>query len=219
MQPSQPTDPAIAARDEAFIGFIRDCEAHLLASDDPIVVRDLVAARTKELVSGHGAWTMPDADFLRLQPGAPYSSYQLYLNEAETLSVVIDVFAPGQVAPVHNHHCWGVFACIGGCELERQYAVPADLSRAPEEVRAFRNNPGDVSVADPARNAFHQVECVGDVPTASIHIYGANIKKLVRERWDAAAGKFVSFQSGGDPRRVQARHYLTPEGLRSTVAA
>ena len=209
------TDPAIAAGDSAFIEFVAACEKLVQAPGGPIETRDAVAALTKDLASW---WTMSDPNFRQLQPGAPYSSYQLYLNVAEDLSIVVDIFAPGQIAPIHNHCCWGVFVCLEGEELERRYAVLDDLSGRPIETEAVRNGPGEISVASPARNAFHQVECLGDIPATSLHIYGANIKVLERNRWDEDSGRFVSFQSGADPRRRQARHYLTPAGLGSALA-
>jgi predicted metal-dependent enzyme (double-stranded beta helix superfamily) len=209
MQP----DPAIAGGDQAFIDFVRECSALVAAQADPIAVRDAVAGRAGALALT--GWRMPDPAFRALQPGAPYSSYQLYLDPAHTLSIVLDIFAPGQVAPVHNHCCWGVFVCLEGRELERRYAVPADLQAPPVETEAFENGPGDTSTGDPARNAFHQVECLGEDPAVSLHIYGADIKALQRDRWDPEQGRFVSFRSGADPRRAQVSHYLTAQGLRS----
>ena len=209
------TDPAIAAGDIPFIEFVAACEKLIQATRGPIETRNAVAVLTKDLAS---RWTMLDRNFRQLQPGAPYSSYQLYLNAAENLSIVVDIFAPGQIAPIHNHCCWGVFVCLEGEELERRYTVPDDLSGRPIETEDFRNSPGEITVASPARNPFHQVECLGDVPATSLHIYGANIKALERNRWDEDSGRFVGFQSGTDPRRRQARHYLTPAGLGSALA-
>ncbi|MGZ0187854.1 MAG: hypothetical protein ACKVH0_07595, partial [Alphaproteobacteria bacterium] len=109
------TDPAVAAGDSAFIEFVAACEKLVQAPTGSIETRDAVAALTKDLAS---RWTMSDPNFRKLQPGAPYSSYQLYLNAAEDLSIVVDIFAPGQIAPIHNHCCWGVFVCLEGEELE-----------------------------------------------------------------------------------------------------
>lgn len=204
--------PAVAAGDGAFIEFVAACEKVVKAQDGPIETRDAVAALTKNLAK---KWTMSDPNFRQLQPGAPYSSYQLYINAAEDLSIVLDIFAPGQIAPIHNHCCWGVFVCLEGEELERRYTVSDDLSGRPIETEAVHNKPGEISVAAPARNAFHQVECLGDVPAISLHIYGADIKSIQRNRWDEDSGSFISFQSGGDPSRKQAQDYLTPADLRS----
>jgi predicted metal-dependent enzyme (double-stranded beta helix superfamily) len=203
-------DPALTINDQTFISFVAACEQCVSDSGNSIATRDAVAALAAQLASH---WHMPDPAFRQLQAGAPYSSYQLYLNRQQSLSVILDIFAPGQVAPVHNHCCWGVFVCLEGAELERCYAVAEDLSTPPVQAQVRHNGPGVISVADPARNAFHQVECVGDIPAISLHIYGANLKALQRDRWDEPSASYVSFSSGADPRRQQARHYLTPEGL------
>jgi predicted metal-dependent enzyme (double-stranded beta helix superfamily) len=208
-------DPAVAVQDEAFIEFVAACERCVKDTGNSIATRDAVARLAATLASH---WRMPHAAFRQLQPGAPYSSYQLYLNAQGSLSVILDIFAPGQVAPVHNHRCWGVVACLEGEELERHYAVPDDLSSAPLECGLRRNGPGAVSVADPARHAFHQVECVGDIPAISLHIYGADLKALERERWDEDTAGFVTFTSGADPRRRQQAHYLSPEGLAAATS-
>lgn len=209
------SDPAITIKDSAFIEFTAACEQLIHDLDDGITIRDAVAARAAKLASH---WNMPHTDFRKLQLGAPYSSYQLYLNAQENLSIILDIFAPGQVAPIHNHCTWGVFVCLEGEEMERRYAVPVDLGQAPVETESFRNGPGVASVGDPARNAFHQVECLGDVPAISLHIYGANLKSMDRDRWDASSRRFVTFRSGSDPRRQQASHYLTPAGLATATS-
>lgn len=203
-------DPALQNKDDLFVEFIIACEQKIDELGDTIAARDAIAMLAATLVR---SWNMPDAQFRQLQAGAPYSSYQLYLNKQETLSVILDIFAPGQVAPVHNHCTWGVFVCLEGEELERRYTTSVDLSTAPVETEILNSTPGMVSVAGPARNAFHQVECVGDVPAISLHIYGANLKALDRDRWDKDNECFVTFCSGSDPRRRQSQHYLTPEGL------
>lgn len=209
-------DPAVAIQDYRFIEFVEACEQAVQTISDQVALRDQVAVYAGELAK---VWQMPDAAFRQLQPGAPYSSYQLYLNEQESLSVIMDIFAPGQIAPIHNHCCWGVFVCLEGRELERQYQVPEDLSAPPVQTRVFENEPGQVSVADAARHAFHQVECLGEVPAISLHIYGANLKTLERDRWDQDSGDYVGFVSGSDPARRQDHHYLTPAGFSVALAA
>lgn len=207
-------DPAVAIKDREFVEFVAACEQCVRDTGNSIATRDAIASLAAALAQ---RWKMPDTAFRQLQPGAPYSSYQLYMNHDESLSIIMDIFAPGQVAPVHNHCCWGVFVCLEGAELERRYTVPGDLSAAPLESEVVHNAAGAVSVAAPARNAFHQVECVGDVPAISLHIYGANLKAMERDRWDQDSATYVAFRSGSDPRRRQASHYLTPEGLAAST--
>lgn len=201
-------DPALANGDQTFIDFVRNCENAVKVLGNTIQARDEIASYAAELALH---WKMADPAFRALQSGAPYSSYQLYLNDARTLSIILDIFSPGQVAPIHNHRCWGVFVCLEGQELERRYSVPADLSAPPVQSKVVHNGPRGVSVADAERNSFHQVECVGNVPAVSLHIYGADLKGIRRDRWDAPSESYVEFSSG----RRQEKNYLTEKGLAS----
>ena len=201
-------DPALANDDKAFVEFVRQCENAVQVLGNNIKARDEIALYAAELALH---WKMKDPAFRALQENVPYSSYQLYLNDARTLSIILDIFAPGEVAPIHNHRCWGVFVCLEGQELERRYTVPADLSEPPVQAKVVHNGPRGVSVADAERNSFHQVECVGNVPAVSLHIYGADLKGMRRDRWDAPSESYVEFSSG----RRQDTHYLTEQGLAS----
>jgi len=201
-------DPALANGDQLFIDFVKQCEHAVQMLGNTLQARDAVASYAAELALH---WKMADPAFRALQKGAPYSSYQLYLNDARTLSIILDIFSPGQIAPIHNHRCWGVFVCLEGQELERRYTVPADLSAAPVQSKVVHNGPRGVSVADAERHSFHQVECVGNVPAVSLHIYGADLKGMRRDRWDAPSESYVEFSSG----RRQETNYLTEKGLAS----
>ncbi|MGB7182055.1 MAG: cysteine dioxygenase family protein [Burkholderiaceae bacterium] len=205
-------DPAIAGQDWLFTRFVSRCERAVAQLGNTVSTRDLVATYVSQLARD---WTMPDRVYRELQPGMPYSSYQLYLNPSSGLSVILDIFAPGQLAPIHNHCCWGVFACLEGEELERLYDVPADLSSPPLQITCACNKPGNVSVADADRHAFHQVECVGDEPAISLHVYGADLKRLERDRWDSHSESYVRFCSGSFAAPEQPAHYLTVIGLAS----
>jgi predicted metal-dependent enzyme (double-stranded beta helix superfamily) len=199
-------DPALANDDQLFIEFVRKCEHAVNVLGNTIQARDEIALYAEDLALH---WKMTDPAFRTLQSDVPYSSYQLYLNDARTLSIILDIFSPGQIAPIHNHRCWGVFVCLEGQELERRYTVPEDLSAPPVQSKVVHNGPRGVSVADAERHSFHQVECVGDVPAVSLHIYGADLKGTRRDRWDAPSESYVEFSSG----RRQETNYLTEQGL------
>ena len=182
--------PARDIGDAAFIAFARACVAALEGGGD-------VQAAVAELTAGFApTWSMPDPRFLQLQPDAPYGSYLLYLSPAADLSIVLDVFMAGQAAVVHNHCCWGVFTCLEGTERERLYDAPADLSAPPVETGARLRPPGVVTLAAPPANAFHQVECAAGARSVSLHLYGADIGAIRRQKWDAAAGAYTDFRGG-----------------------
>lgn len=183
--------PAVKAKDTAFIDFASACQAALAEGGD---VQARMAALTADFATH---WRMPDPRFLQLQPDAPYGSYLLYLSPDADLSIVIDVFMAGQAAVTHNHCCWGVFTCLEGTERERLYDAPPDLTSGPVETATRLRPPGVVTLAPPERNAFHQVECAeGSDRSISLHLYGADIGRILRQKWDADAGAYADFRGG-----------------------
>lgn len=151
-----------------------------------------IAALTRAFVQG---WTMPDQRYRTCLPDAPYASYLLYLHPDRSLSIGLDVFLPGQAAAIHNHLTWGVIACLSGCERERRYRVPADLGGPPIDVGSRFNQPGGVISIGSGLLDFHQVECAGAAASESLHIYGMDIGRLHRLRWDRSRGRYVGFAS------------------------
>ncbi|MBP6851430.1 MAG: cysteine dioxygenase family protein [Rhodoferax sp.] len=147
-----------------------------------------VAGALRNLVQA--GWQMPDPRYCAMQADAPYGSWLLYLDPHSQLSVVLDVFGQGQVAAIHNHACWGAFACLAGAERERQYRLEAGV---PVEVGTRLMQPGDVAVVDPPGDAFHQVECASTQASTSLHVYGRDIGRIERQRWDGTG--FIAFRS------------------------
>lgn len=136
-------------------------------------------------------WQMPDPRYCAMQPDAPYGSWLLHLDDTSGLSVVLDVFGPGQIAAIHNHQCWGAFACLVGSERERSYTW---RDGTLVESATHLMQPGDVAVVLPPGEVFHQVECASPQASISLHVYGADIGRLERLRWER--GRTVSFRSG-----------------------
>lgn len=184
------TSPAHEFRDEAFLNFARECQAIV---DEGRYIQDRVAAVTEAFCR---TWRMPDPRYMQLQPDAPYASYLLYLSPQSDLSIVLDIFMSGQAAVVHNHLCWGVFACLEGEELERLYEVPKDFSAPPEEIGSRLRPTGVVTLASPEPNAFHQVECARCDRSVSLHLYGRDIGRIERLMWDANQQKYKTFVGG-----------------------
>ncbi len=186
------SSPAATNGDTAFVNFVTDCDAIVARNDDPLIIREQVAAQLTDFAKD---WRMPDPVYRQLQPNAPYASYLLYLNPAQTLNVVMDIYLPEQAAVTHNHRTWGCFVCLEGAERERLYDVPPDLSAPPAETIVRANPAGIVRLADPERQAFHQVEPAG-VTAISLHVYGADIGRLERDLWDTETKTYRSFRSG-----------------------
>ena len=66
-----------------------------------------------------------------------------------------------------------------GRERETRYrAVETGGRRWLEEVGSVDADPGHVEVIVPSVEDIHAVTAVGDGPTISIHVYGADIERL-----------------------------------------
>lgn len=206
-----PCSPARVAGDARFIAYVQAC-IRAVGKDD---TQARVAELTRSLVQD---WRMPDPRYLQCQPDAPYGSYLLYLSEAADLCIVLDVFMARQAAIAHNHLCWCVFSCLEGVEREDIYQVPDDLSSAPVKTVSRLRKPGEVTLADAAPGAFHQVACAEGERAISLHVYGADIGTLHRQMWDDAAKSFVPFRSGYSNDIVGVPTYLSPQDARAGSA-
>ncbi|WFE76682.1 cysteine dioxygenase family protein [Roseinatronobacter sp. S2] len=200
------SSPAVAAGDTRFINFARACTLAVDHDDTQARVADLTHAFVAD-------WRMPDSRFLQLQKDAPYASYLLYLSEAADLCIVLDVFMTQQAAIAHNHLCWCVFSCLEGVEREYLYKVPDDLSAAPVEILSRLRKPGEVTMADAAPGAFHQVECAQGDMAVSLHIYGADIGRLQRHMWNRTDAEYVQFRSDYSNSVVGLPAYLSTKDV------
>jgi 3-mercaptopropionate dioxygenase len=89
------------------------------------------------------------------------------------------VWLPGQRTPIHDHVSWCVVGVYEGRERETRYrAVEVDGVRCLEPAGSVDARPGHVEVIVPSVEDIHAVTAVGDGPTISIHVYGADIERL-----------------------------------------
>ncbi len=202
--------PAATLEDEAFTTFARRCNGIVGQNLDEPETLEAIRELTEAFVSG---WRIRDPRYLVCVPDSPYASYLLYVNEQATLSIVLDVFMPGQAAVIHNHRCWCAFVCLAGKERERLYEVAPGLAAAPEQIEERICPAGNVRLLVSERHLFHQVECASAKPAVSLHLYGADIGRLDRDLWDAEAGprgEFVTFRSDYSNEVMGLPAYFTP---------
>src|SRR5215211_1744344 len=108
-----------------------------------------------------------------------YRQHLLYVSPERNLSIVALVWLPGQRTPIHDHVSWCVVGVYEGRERETRYrAVEVDGRRHLEEVGSVDAHPGHVEVIVPSEEDIHAVTAVGEGPTISIHVYGADIERL-----------------------------------------
>ena len=151
----------------AFTAFASDAERLL---DDPHAIGTRLGA-----LLAHDGWLAAEH---RLAGIDTYRQHLLHVSPSRRLSVVALVWLPGQRTPIHDHVAWCVVGVYEGRERETRYrAVESAGSRHLEAVGEIDALPGHVEVIVPSSEEdIHAVTAVGEEPTISIHVYGADIE-------------------------------------------
>ena len=112
-------------------------------------------------------------------PGG-YRRHQVVSDEALGFTVVVLLWEPGAVTPIHDHDTWCVFGILeGGLEVT-DYAVAEDDGSSPFVVNEVRREilsaglTGDNLGAD---SEVHRVRNVGTERAISLHVYGDDLTK------------------------------------------
>jgi predicted metal-dependent enzyme (double-stranded beta helix superfamily) len=134
-----------------------------------------IGARLSALLEQDG-WLAPEH---REPDPDHYRQHLLHVSPCRRLSVVALVWLPGQRTPIHDHVSWCIVGVYEGRERETRYrAVEAGGTRWLEPTGTIDALPGHVEVIVPSVEDIHEVTAVGEGPTISIHVYGADIERL-----------------------------------------
>jgi len=158
------------------------------------------AAMLREVPTALMPW-LKDAAWLPPAVIAPhpehYQQYLLYADPKARFSVVSFVWGPGQQTPIHDHCTWGVVGQLHGIEVSTNYARAADGSLTVTGVHTLR--PGEVIGFSPEQGDIHQVRNGSETVSISIHIYGSDIGRAARHKYDPVTGAVETFISGYSP--------------------
>ena len=135
-------------------------------------------------------------DFLKtdqLEPCAEtYRQHVLHVEPDGSFSIVALVWLPGQATPIHDHVSWCVVGVYRGAEHETVYRLNENENDAHLLVAGRGVNPvGSVAALVPPGD-IHHVENGGCELAVSLHIYGADIRKLgssIRRRYQMEVRK------------------------------
>jgi 3-mercaptopropionate dioxygenase len=126
----------------------------------------------------------------------PERGFSIY--RADDLSILAVVWQPGATTPIHNHNGWALEGIINGLERNRNYARLDDSSepwRARlEEVEPSVVSTGQTTALDLPPNDIHAVE-IPSGKTLAIHVYGVDLYKQWRYRFDIETGEVHPFSS------------------------
>jgi 3-mercaptopropionate dioxygenase len=174
----------------AFTAFASDADRLV---DDPHAVGE----RLGTLLAQDG-WLAPEQ---RASDPDHYRQHLLHVSPCRRLSIVALVWLPGQRTPIHDHVSWCVVGVYEGRERETRYrAVGRHGRRWLEPAGSLEAHPGDVEVIVPSIEDIHAVTAVGDGPTISIHVYGADIERL----GSSIYRRFDDWPIGDDGLRIAA---------------
>lgn len=116
-----------------------------------------------------------------------YRQHILHAEEDGRFSIVALVWLPGQATPVHDHVAWCVVGVHEGRECEVQYRV---LTEGRDQyllaIGESTHRAGSLAVLQPPGDV-HTVYNPGPELAISIHVYGADVRKLgssIRCRYD-----------------------------------
>lgn len=140
---------------------------------------DRVAAAVRRHLPGPDVLT---PEQLRGDP-AGYQTHLLHAEPDGSFSIVVMVWLPGQVTPIHDHLTWCVTAVLQGTEYEEIFAAHGDHL---EVIARNRNLTGTVSGFAPPGD-IHRVRNVGSGIAVSMHIYGTDITRVgssIRREYD-----------------------------------
>jgi 3-mercaptopropionate dioxygenase len=139
--------------------------------DDPHAVGERLRA-----LLAQDDWLAPEH---RVPDLHQYRQHLLHVSPCRRLSIVALVWLPGQRTPIHDHVSWCVVGVYEGRERETRYrAVEGGGERYLEATGSIDAHPGHVEVIVPSVEDIHAVTAVGEGPTISIHVYGADIEHL-----------------------------------------
>jgi len=193
----------------ALNAFIRDLEATVAAERDQWKIVASVEPLVQRLVTSDDlSWLKPE---YREPPkgksgvASGYGQYCLYRRGTE-LSVIAFCWGPGKGTPIHDHLSWGVLGFTDGSEKETRYKRVDDGTNAGQarlqEIGVHYTEKGRTShIVTPSRDV-HKVENPGDTPSVSIHVYGCDMGRQRRRRYDPASGKIEWYVTPHDSDEV-----------------
>jgi len=140
------------------------------------------------------------------QPGqGDAAAYLLAKAPDDCWTVVSVVFPPGYSTPVHDHLIWGLVGVCQGLEEESSYERLDDGSRPGfarlRYVGTAKNEPGAISHVVPPDQEIHSIHNPLDEPSCSIHVYGGQLDRMPRHRYDPENNAVHDYQTAYAPDR------------------
>ena len=152
----------------------------------PVIVREVSAATTRLIADDR--WLEP-----RYRRGSPdcYTRHLLHRDPQNRFVVLVLVWMPGQMTPIHDHSCWGVMGIVENTLDEVTFDRLDDGKRPDfaelQQTRVTAVGEGTVAHLLPPYEEIHRIGNTSDRPTISLHVYGRDLDEV--NVFDQATGK------------------------------
>ena len=127
---------------------------------------------------------------------------RVHIATDESFSIGVGIWDVGQTTPIHDHGTWGVIGIYRGMEKEESFSnIGTRKNGSMVKINPIGNRlakPGDTFVCCTKDTDLHRVSCASDEPVIGIHVYGGDLAKIPRFKYDETSGEVTSFDTGWD---------------------
>ncbi len=170
---------------DPFTAFLLDVEELRRANPSQEALVPLLARRL-ETLNRQTRWLPEEA---RQSCPEGYSQHLLHVAPDGGFSVCSLVWESGQTTPIHDHVAWCVVGVYEGVERETRYRLEGSGPDAYLVSLGVRDVAAGETAGFPANGRdIHAVQNPTDSLAISIHVYGADLRKLgtsILHRFDA----------------------------------
>ena len=135
-------------------------------------------AISRAVVEGHDLATMWRESDPDKRLAGHYRRHQVVSDPDYGFTVVVLLWEPGAVTPVHDHDTWCVFGVIDGALSITNYAIEEDVVGQPLLIREVDRERVAAGILGDNRRAgteIHRVRNTGGERAVSVHVYGADV--------------------------------------------
>ena len=173
--------------------FVRDARAIVDRKLDEAQTVESITEPLQRLISRRDCL----ADFEGNDDPTPDRGFPIY--RADNLAILAVVWEPNSGTPIHNHNGWALEGIIEGVEINRNYRRLDDGSEpwrtSLEEVDPSEVRTGETTSLLLPPNDIHAVE-IREGKTLALHVYGVDLPKQWRYRFDLETGEVMPFRAG-----------------------
>ena len=127
---------------------------------------------------------------------------RVHIATDESFSIGVGIWDVGQTTPIHDHGTWGVIGIYRGIEKEESFSnIGTRKNGSAAIINPMGNRlakPGETFVCCTKDKDLHRVTCASDEPVVGIHVYGGDLSKIPRFKYDEISGEVTSFNTGWD---------------------